>query len=264
MAIADVGHLASQNDKVPGTSFNVTTEGELAAGNVGVLIIGKDNISTVDGNTAEVTSVTDSAGNFWVKPAVEAEFCNSQAAAGAGTVVSIWVTKARATLSSGATITINLSGSTTAKAVTGQVFSVGAGKTLRVSGTPANLANDGADAGSMTLSGLANIEHLFVRGGAIEGTFTTYTVSTNYTAMDHTGATTTGGGGGSNITTRGEWRILTGTTDSTDPTTAANDQSSVMLALSEVDDPAAGRDDQEDWDDDIAQLDQPVFCIAAD
>ena len=74
----------------------------------------------------------------------------------------------------------------------------------------------------------------------MENNGTTYSPSTNYTTFTHTTSTTAGGATNSNMGARGEFRILTGTSDSTDPVTSAADQASVYVALSEVNPPTGG------------------------
>jgi hypothetical protein len=145
----------------------------------------------------------------------------------------VWWTKAIANLGNGSNITVNLSASITAKAVIGWVFSVGSGNTLSQE-NQSDLANDNADAGSITISGLSNIEHLFIRGIAVEDNFTTFTATTSWTAFDHTGANTTGTPAASNQTARGEFRIVTATSGTSDPTTSNSDQASTLIAFKEI------------------------------
>src|SRR5437867_630880 len=93
-----------------------------------------------------------------------------------------------------------------------------------------------ADAGLITLSGLPSIEHLFIRGTASEASGQTYTASTNYTAFTHTSSTFVGGATSTSMDARGEFRIFTATTDTTDPTMSASarDRASTMVALRDV------------------------------
>src|SRR5439155_1474058 len=93
-----------------------------------------------------------------------------------------------------------------------------------------------ADAGLITLSGLPNTEHLFIRGTASEASGQSYTVSTNYTAFTHTSSTFAGGATSTSMDARGEFRIFTATTDTTDPTmsSTSRDRASTMVALKEV------------------------------
>jgi hypothetical protein len=235
-AFSSVGSIITAQQKSSSSAWSPTTSAQLSVNNAGVLVIGVDNNDTSDGNTSLCTSVTDAAGNTWVKAR---EFTNAQGSADAGGTVCIFYTKATANLSSGAAITINLSVAKTAKAVAGWQFSMNSANVLSIE-NGADLANDGADAGSMTLSSLANREHLFIRGGAVESSGTTYTASTSYTTFTHTSSTTSGGSSTTNMGARGEFRILTGTSDSADPTTSASDQASTYVAINEDAAPQGG------------------------
>ena len=88
------------------------------------------------------------------------------AAAGATTCIA-W-SKLTTTLTSGVgTITATFA-SIVPKAIVVKEFTVKAEGTLAVVGTPQDLARDGADPGSMAITGLTSTEHLFVRSTALE------------------------------------------------------------------------------------------------
>jgi hypothetical protein len=235
-AIASIGSLATANSKTSGSSWTFTTSAQLDQNNAGVLVIGVDNQDTSDLNSTLCASVSDAAGNDWVKAR---EFTNGQGGADSGATVCIFYTKAKANLASGGNVTVTLSTAKTAKAAAMWEFSMNAAMILTVA-AGSDLANDAADAGSMSISGLASQEYLFVRGGSVESSGTTYTASTNYTAFTHSSSTTAGSSSASNIGARGEFRILTATSSSTDPTTSASDQASTYVALSEITPPAGG------------------------
>lgn len=230
MSFSRVGSLGSANDKSAGTSIALAISAAAEAGNLVVVIIALDNTQTTDGNTSEVSSISDSAGgNTWIKAR---EFCNGQGGAAAGVTVSVWYSVLTNQINNAGTITANFANSITASAITADEFTIGAGNTVVVEATPADLANDGADPGSLTLSSLTSREYLFIRAIAGETNSTAaLTPSTGYTAF--AGAQTTGGGGATNMGVRGESRILTGTGDSSDPTWTAVDCASVYIAFRE-------------------------------
>lgn len=235
-AFSSVGSLANANNKTSSSSWSIATSAQLDQNNAGVLVIALDNQDTTDLSSNLCSSVSDVAGNDWVKAR---EFTNGQGAADAGATICIFYTKAKLNLSSGSNITVTLSAAKTAKAATAWEFSINPTNVLVV-GAGADLANDALDAGSMTMSGLSSQEYLFVRGGAVESNGTSYTSSASYTNFTHTSATTAGGGAASNMGARGEFRVLTGTGDSTNPTTSASDQASTYIAISEAAPPAGG------------------------
>lgn len=229
MAWANVtSGLITANNKVAAASWAPTTAADLTAGNGGFLIVTSDNTSSADGNNNEHQSVSDAAGNTWTKAA---EWTNSNAGAANGDTVSVWYVKAGSTLSSGSAITINFSGSPVAKDVCGGVFSVDAGHTISVAGSTHGDA-DATVPGSLSLSGLPSAEYLLIRAMAFETSSGTLTPTSNYTAFTSTSSTTTGGLVASNMAARGEWRILTGTGDTSNPSHSTSaDNASVYVAF---------------------------------
>jgi hypothetical protein len=237
MAWSHLGNIGTATlPKTSGTSLVLTPTATLNAGNVGILVIACDNTQTTDGSTNEVSQVTATPTGNWTKLR---EYCNGGGGAANGTVVAVYYTKAAADVTTSDDITITFANAVVAKAATLHEFSIGAGSTVEVAGTPQDLADDAVDnPGSQTISGLTSAEYLFVRACGYEGTVASgspITVTANYTLI--TAAATTGGAGGSNQVACGEFRILTGTGDTSDPTgngATAREWSSVYLALHEV------------------------------
>src|SRR3989449_8016489 len=228
--------FCTANVSTGATSWTFATSAQLTAGNVGVIVLATDNVAITDGNTNDHSSITDAAGNTWTKAR---EWTTAITAVADAATVSVWYSKAAANLASGGNITVNLSGSIAAKAVTCWQFTMGASNMIVVEGG-ADKSDDQADASLITLSGLPNIEHLFIRGTASEASGQTYTASTNYTAFNSTSSTFVGGATSTSMDARGEFRIFTATTDTTDPamSSTARDRASTMLALREVVGPA--------------------------
>lgn len=217
-------------DKTAGTSIvSSAFDANVTVGSVCIVVVAKNNAATADGETSEVTSVTDTKGNTYTKLK---EFCNSQGAADAGATVSVWYSQVATQLTTSDTCTANFSASTAASAIMARGFTATSGATITMEGS-ATLANDGADPGSMTLSGLASREYLFIRAIAYEGVVTTGTNTTDYVPVAATAATS-GGGGASNMGVWAEWRIFTGTGDTSNPTVSAVDSASVYVAIKEA------------------------------
>jgi hypothetical protein len=244
LSLATVLHAAwgtgtgtcTAQSKTAGTSLQCTVAtADFEAGNVAVLWFSGDNTATSDGNDGLLSSVTDSASNAWT---VARCFTNAQTGAAAGATTCIaWSKLANQLTSGSSTITANFS-SITAKAIVTKEFTIGSGNVVSLAGTPQDVANDGADPGSLTLSSLASAEYLFLRGTALErASGGTWTVTTNYTTSGCNG--TTGGGAASNMEACGEFRILTGTGGTSNPTGSAVDCASTYLALQEAAPPAA-------------------------
>ncbi len=225
------GGTCTAQNKTAGASLTCTVATEnMDAGNVVFLWFGGDNTATVDGNDGLLSSVTDSAGNTWV---VDRCFTNSQGAAATGATTCIAHSKLTTGLTSGSgTITANHA-TITAKAIVCKEFTITSGNVVSITGTPQDLANNGADPGSMTISGLASAEHLFLRAAALErASGGTWTVTTNYTTSGCNG--TTGGGAASNMNLCGEFRILNTASDSSDPTGTAVDNANLYVAFDEA------------------------------
>jgi len=226
--------LAQWNSKSAGTSFtSAAVAANAAVDDVIIVIAALDNTQTTDGDSTLVSSVTDSTGGNTYSKIKEST--NGQGSAAAGATISCWFTTVASALTSGVdTITVN-HGSVTARGATALLFHKTNSGAATVTGTPVATQVDGADVASTTLSGLANQEHLFVHAIAHEGPNTdTWTGDASWTSPVATG--TTGGNSASNMSQRCSWRILTGTSASSDPSCAAVDHSHIIFAL---DEPAA-------------------------
>ena len=237
------GAICGATEEVSDTSITCTlTSAENAeAGNVLIVLGATDNVDTTDGVTTLHSSMTDSQGNTYTKAC---EFTNGQGAAAAGATISVWYSKLTTQLvATTDSITLNTSSAVTDKVInTLDEFTITSGNIVSVEGACQTLANDNADAGSQTISGLTSQEYLFVRGIATESNAAlSMTATTNYTLLPNDGCNnTTGGGEASDMGACGEFRIFTGTGDTSDPTLVdtTNDNASVYVALKEAAPPA--------------------------
>jgi len=231
VAWSSVNTLGSANDKTAGTSVVMTVSATAEAGNVVAVVVACNNNSTVDGDNGEVLSISDSAGgNTWEKAG---EFTNGQGTAAAGATVSVWYSVLATQLTASThTITANFVHSPAASAITAWEFTMSVGNAVSVTnGT--DLANDGADPGSMNLTP-ANEERLWVRGIAHEGPVADAFAKTAAYSTAFTKDGTTGGGGATNMSVCGEFDIFTGTSNASDPTWTAVDHASVLVTLKEI------------------------------
>ncbi len=220
-------------NKASSTLVQATITVSPAVGDVVIVLIAADNTSTTDGDNGEVSSVTDSKSNTYTKAR---EFTNGQGAAAAGATVSLWFSKlTTALVGSTDIISGNFGTARVAKGMSLATATIGAGNVVSVdAGT--DLANDGADPGSMNLTP-PNVEHLWVRATALERAIATWTKTVAY-ELDATAEGTSGGGAASNMNICGELDRLTGTTNASDPTATAVDCASVLVALLEAAPPA--------------------------
>lgn len=223
---ASVGTVGTATEDSSDNSITLTTSA-VPVGNLLVLAIAVDNNGTTDADHGEITGVTDSGGNVWTKAR---EYTNGQGAANAGATISVWFAKVTTALGSGDAITVALSTSKTAKAISAWEFSLsGRASTVSVeSGTQE--ARDNADAGSLALSGLATRTYLFFRAIAHEGGSVSMTETSGYTQIS---AASSGGGADSSMSVQGEFKIANVTGETSDPTLGdtGRDNASVFVAL---------------------------------
>ena len=212
-------------------TIGIGTTATPAADTLILVWIAKTNTGTGDADYSEVTSVTDSKGNNYTKCA---EFTNGQGAADAGATISVWRSVTTVAFTDPSTITINLSANVTDLAARARYFTKTAGKKVVIAGTVQTLANDAADPGSMSLASLASKQYLFVRGIASESETTAFTATASHTSITSL-VSTTSGTTDTNIVVAGEYRAVTATGDTSDPTVVAADTASVFFALEEVD-----------------------------
>lgn len=226
MAIASVGSLTTTNSTASSSTL-VTPAVSVSAGRLLVALISKDNVSTTTGNTNEVTSVTDSAGNTWTKGY---EYCLGGGSAGAGMVIAIYYSVLTNALSSG-TITANFSSAIAAKAISVWQYTVGAA--ISSFGTPqGTTASTTTTPGSQTISGLASASYLAIRGIGVQPnlSFPSLTVTAGYTAF----TTAFTGSAGTDSGLVGEFIISTATSFTSNPTAAPNnDSASAFIVLGE-------------------------------
>ena len=216
--------------KTAGVDLDCIPTVAFTAGNVAILWAAMDNVATTDQNSNDCTSVIDTTGNnTWVKLR---EFTNAQGAGAAGATTCIFYSILTTGVGTGDAIRFTHT-SVTARAISVIEFTIGAGNTVSIVGTPVDLANDAADPGSMTVGSLASAEHLWIRSIALERANASCTATSGglFATIPNNG--TTGGGAASNMNVCGEWDVATATTNTSDPGATAVDNASIFLALDE-------------------------------
>lgn len=229
--------LANTNDKTATNPWAPVTLAALNSGEFAAILVVTDNLTGTNGTTTDHTGLTV-GGQAATKLA---EFTSAGGAALGGECLSWWGLVAGSTIASGATISAAFSAAITAKAIIARSFSLAAGSTVSVAGTPQTEATEAADAGSLTISGLTSGEYLWLRGVGIERPDTTaLTPTAGFTAFTASSAQTIGGSAASNVLARAEFRIFTGTSLASDPNTgiASNTGGSLYIALLEIAAPA--------------------------
>lgn len=186
-----------------------------------------DNIGgTSDGDKGDVVSVVSANFGAFTKAK---EYSNVQTGAATGATVSVWYLLCS---NDPGTTTVTLNGTVTAKGFIAPAFTLASGSTIAIQDS-IPLANDNANPGSMTLSGLPSREYLFVRGIGYENADVACTPTSGWTSP----AGSLGTSGGSNTTNAGvtcEIKIATATSATSAPTLVSCDNASVLIAFYEV------------------------------
>lgn len=230
MAFGSVGSFGVANSIVSGTTLALTPTVTLEAGNLAMLTISADNVAVGTSPVAEfghkisnVSSVTDTGGNVWHKLG---EVAGTQAAA-AGQAVCLYYSIITTQLTTSSTVTVTFGQAIAAKAASGWEFTI-SGSALAVERIRFR-ATAAADPPSMTLDDLPSRQYLFFRARASETDSTAWTPTTNYTGI--TNATADAGAAGVGSTANGEFRIVTATTETSDPTKSAVDGADIFIAM---------------------------------
>lgn len=227
MAFGTPTSIGTKNDG-SGSSCIVTTTANAEVGRLLVAYCSKDNVS--DGATNEVTSVTDSTGaNTWTKAH---EYSEGSGGSDAGVTTAAFFCKVASQINSGGTVTFNFSSSKSGQV--GEVLKLTCDNSVEIDGTPqAEAVTNQTNPGSLALSGLSNVEHIYVRvrgGEQLDANKHDWTVTAGYTATTAVLDTT------QNMGMKAEYYIATGTGSTSNPGAASNDcdASSVFFALKET------------------------------
>lgn len=230
MSFASIGSFGTANSITSDTTLALTPTVTLEVGNLALLVISADNVAVGTSPVAEfghklanVASVTDTGSNVWYKLG---EITGNQAAAG-GQAVCLYYSIITTQLTTSSTVTVTFGAAIASKAASGWEFTVG-GSALAVERIRFR-AVAAADPPSMTLDDLPSREYLFFRARASETDSTAWTATTDFTGI--TNATADAGAAGVGSTANGEFRIITSTSQTSDPTKASSDGADIFIAL---------------------------------
>lgn len=160
-------------------------------------------------------SITDTQGHTWTRHAY-ASF-ERPAALNRFAAASIWTTVVTTQLTAGVdTLSVTFSGAVGSRAMEARTFAGFTGATVSSAGSTSQGVdvNSPADPpASLTLSGLASKQYLFVRATSVADNNTSYTPSSGYSEFTglHTGSTTAHGTIDDNVGARGEFQLTIGT-----------------------------------------------------
>lgn len=225
MTWSAVGGYGSDQNKDIGVDLTIfQPDTAVAAGSVIIVTVACDNTQTTDGVSNTTSSVIGNHSGTFTKAL---EYTNGAGAQAEGVACSIWYKRLSTTLAAGTDeITITFPSSLAAKAAYAYIFSNTGGFCNLAAAVGS--AND-VDPAAMTISGLTSREYLFIRAVATERGNFGYSPSTSYIAFGQN--TTTSPGTDTDVAIGAEYRILTATGDTTDPTTGLPESASVYIAL---------------------------------
>jgi hypothetical protein len=235
MAFSSVTARGSNVSNANGTTLAVSPSANLTVGKIVFACCTSDNESTTDGATT-MHSVGDSVGgNTWTKIF---EATETDGAANDGSTTSLWWTKVKTQIGTGASITLTLGSSRSDKIISIFEVTVGANKTLQssFSGFTGFTPSASGTSLSHTLSSLTSREYLLVGLFGAEGEDTAKTPDADYTELFDL-VSTTAGAADANVQQHVQTRIATLTGDtvtSSDVTFTSGIQS--LTACYEVDD----------------------------
>lgn len=227
MAWGAVGLLGNQGSTGTSTTATLTTTIPAAVNNVVVLTAAIASQTTVNNTTSSaIRSVSDSANNDWV------EARTFQATNGTrGVICSVWYSRLDNALSSLGTITININGASTHKAMGAFAYSVGPGVSVRAYDSTYISASTAQSPLSLDIAFPTQTEMLRFRGIGTETTLTTaLTTSAGWTNIGTTRASAL-----APMSYRGEYLISSATTAASNPTlTSTSVDASVYVVFEET------------------------------
>lgn len=211
--------FAFDNDKVSSSALSaVPIKRGASVGNLVVVAFSTDSLSA-SGSTNDHTTMSDTAGNTWVKRVEITE----QFTAGSGTITSLWTSLITTAITTTDTLTMNLSGNAAAKTLQASVFEIPEGATIVIAGTAAagQGSSDTGGGPSLIISGLGLDTYLWIRADGIEDpNASDWSAPAGYSkfevdAQDRNDSTTSGGALRTNNRVRASFQILEATSSTT-------------------------------------------------
>jgi len=228
MAIAFVSNRAGAGNGSSSSTLAFSPVVTWTAGNLFLLCIVFDNVSTTVSNSNDCTGVTDTKSNTWSKAH---ERTQSNGAAADGCTVAVFYSKLTASILTSDTITVQFSASVTDKISVAAEFTIGGTPALETTKDQHSLAGNGY--GSNVIGSLSSIERLYAMYGGKESNSVNAldALSTSFSALSNARSRNNAAA----VRTSGEYRINTSTGETSNPThTISADTASVFIAISEA------------------------------
>ena len=206
MTWAHQGNRGTVAAKAASTTTVVSVTATVAVGRVLVVHVATDNLGNTAGATSHISSVADSQGNSYSKVS---EYTQTGGSSADGVTVAIYVSKIATQLTTSDTVTVTHP-NVVARTAGLEEYSI-SGTGISVAGN--NGAIGSGTSGSVTLSGLASAEYLWVgQFGFEDKSNVTFTGDTDYSYRTQH-STGTGGAGAANITGNPADRVYSGASD---------------------------------------------------
>lgn len=216
MAIANVGNR--------GTAVSGSSTLTISRVPTATVAVGRVLLCMVTINGSQNTNVYDAQDNYW-------KFAGSHLYSGGGARTDLWFCTLETALSTSDAVTVEFSSNVTHKSMVLWEFSIAAGAYLAV-GDIVGVDGTGTNSGSAAITDLDSREYLFVRAmGKRANTTTAITATSGFTSM---ALTLRSANNTSAIAQRGEYRIQTATSSTSNPTfSVSGNSASVFAALYE-------------------------------
>lgn len=220
--MANFSNQTNRGNGLSGTSstqLNVSLASNPEAGELFIMWCAADNINNVDGDNSECNGTYVPFGLSAIQMNKLGEYTNGGGGAAAGVTVSAWwlVMPSYFAASAGDAPKFTFTSAIVDKCCTAHTFSIAPGYVVRAVAPQTGEVNGANDFPSLTISGLASNERLYVRFSGKEANATTaLTATTNFLSL---GGTRSRNNAAAQMN-RGEFRINTSTGETSAPTLA--------------------------------------------
>lgn len=198
MTIALGAAVGNSQNKTAATSITHSVTADVTLGSYCIFAGVCDNLATVDGETNDHTTVTDTQSNTWRKLREQTNTVGG--AAGDGVTVSIWISRITTLIPvTTGVITANFSGSVTAKNWGAAYYTCAAGSTIALASLTVANQDASTNGPSTTFSGLVSRAYTMIAVDGFETTQTSFALTQDADYASRINNGTTGGLANTNV-----------------------------------------------------------------